>query len=913
MTDRNQRGFDDDAGALDLLKTRIAAFSASEAQANAVEPLLRTDRRALAEALADFEARHSGTSIPDQWAEPHRLLARCRLRDLPRDSEDKYLADWLLQSFHGIVPPPGVLLAAMLLFQAFELPLPDDLDRIPDWLLPDYLRFLLLEPKIFHELGDAERYHGHVTEAVALLHRYILRRPSAPLSNTLLEIFIDETTHIQIYFNEHDLKRFNRDRAQLFESWLIANGFLLAHVFPLPAAAAPRERRLRIGVLCHNFAPQTETYFTLAYIERLPREHCHLTLYALQQSDHPLARHAAGIADEMVSLPHGNLPAAAARIRADDLDLLLIGTNVTVLGGALTLLACFRLARVQVISASSPVTSGLTSADWFLNAEHNETEEGARTQYTEQVYRMPGMLTRYAYHLDTDPRTITIGRAELGIPEDAVVFFSASNFFKVIPELSALWARVMAQVPEAWLVLMPFNPNWDQKYLSEPFCARVRCQVEEAGGDPLRALIIETVPTRADLHAVMALGDIYLDSYPFAGACSLLDPLLMGLPVVARTGRTFRGSVGAGMLRGLGLGDMAVANDEAYVARAVSLARDPELRKQARARIEAAMLPHNPVYDSQTGSRNFEAAVLDLVSRSEAADAALLQQPADRLRAAIERLAGELAQSGNAWFRSLNDVELVRVLLVPYFQSLHEDGQTPHMLDVGACAGQMAEPFLAMGWKAELFEPDPACQDTLSRLAAEHGTRASVHRLAISDRDDTDVTFCQSAIGLSGLSPSPYAATQATLRVPSTRLDTFARSNALKRVDLLKIDAEGWDFAALRSHDFSVLPPRLVMVEFGTEFPQQNAESVMAGIADLAHHGYDALVFSYEDDGNFKRQVWRYSLIAAEFSSLVARKDGHAAGNILFFRRDDRVFLVTVLRLFLGFLPPRERTRFAPN
>ena len=31
----------------------------------------------------------------------------------------------------------------------------------------------------------------------------------------------------------------------------------------------------------------------------------------------------------------------------------------------------------------------------------------------------------------------------------------------------------------------------------------------------------------------------------------------------------------------------------------------------------------------------------------------------------------------------------------------------------------------------------------------------------------------------------------------------------------------------------------------------------------MADRGYEALVFSYEDDGNFKRQVWRYGLIAA--------------------------------------------------
>jgi len=99
------------------------------------------------------------------------------------------------------------------------------------------------------------------------------------------------------------------------------------------------------------------------------------------------------------------------------------------------------------------------------------------------------------------------------------------------------------------------------------------------------------------------------------------------------------------------------------------------------------------------------------------------------------------------------------------------------------------------------------------------------------------------------------------------------------------------------------------MVEFGTNFERQRAAAVAAGISDMARHGYDALVFSYEDDGNFARQVRQYRLIAAKFGTMVARRDGFASGNIVFFKRDDGPFLAVVLRLFLGFLPPHQRGR----
>lgn len=889
-------------GDLDRLKERVAAFSASEVEAQEIEPLLREDRLAFAAASSalgdeDAAARFAGL------AGPHRLLLNSGLRELPREPAEQALADGLRRRFTDGLPPPGPLLAAMLLFQAFELPLPKDLDRVPQWLLPDYARFLLLRPRIFHQPGDGERYARFLDEAVALLRGYIVRQPPAPLSDALGDIFIDESTFTQVYFNEANLRQLYRNRAEIIEHWLLARGAPLAHLF------APRDagRRLRVGILGQHLGAQTESYFTLAHIERLPRDRCDLRIYVMNEPADDLARYAAGLCDEMVVLPEKSVFAAAIRLRADELDFLLIASNITVVANPLALLSHFRLARVQVVSASSPVTSGMTSADWFLNAEYNETEDGVLNQYTEQVYRMPGMVTRYAYQHDRDPLTTRTGRSDLGIPANALVYFSASNFFKVIPEVSALWARVLAAVPDAWLVLMPFNQNWSNSYLSQPFCVRVLAQVEAAGGDPGRVLIIDSVPTRADLHSVMSVADIYLDSYPFAGACSLLDPLLVGLPVVARTGRTFRGSVGAGMLRGLGLGDMAVEGEAAYLARAVSLGRDPVLRSREGNRVKAALLPRNPVYDSETGSRNLEAAVIDLVTRSDAADAVLLRQPVYRLREAVDRVAGELARDGNRWFSTLNDLQLVRMLLVPYFQSLPAENTPRRMLDVGACAGQMAAPFLAMGWEADLFEPDPACEQWLAVLAAQHGGRATVHRMAVAEREDAGATFHQSATGLSGLSPSPYAATASILSVRSIRLDSFARSQQLGRVDLLKIDAEGWDFEALRSHDFKALPPRIAMVEFGTNFARQDVPTVMSGVAEMARHGYDALVFSYEDDGNFQRQVWRYRLIGAGFGAPLPRKDGHAAGNILFFRRDDAVFLATALRMFLSFLPARER------
>src|SRR5260221_6608570 len=106
---------------LESLKSVIQAFGASEDDAQALEPQLRSRRRALAEeflALGDEQAR-ARFSSPD--GEALRLILDCGLRDLERDAQDEVLAGKTLARLSATTPPAGrALLAAMLLFHCFE-------------------------------------------------------------------------------------------------------------------------------------------------------------------------------------------------------------------------------------------------------------------------------------------------------------------------------------------------------------------------------------------------------------------------------------------------------------------------------------------------------------------------------------------------------------------------------------------------------------------------------------------------------------------------------------------------------------------------------------------------------------------------------------------------------------------------
>jgi FkbM family methyltransferase len=231
------------------------------------------------------------------------------------------------------------------------------------------------------------------------------------------------------------------------------------------------------------------------------------------------------------------------------------------------------------------------------------------------------------------------------------------------------------------------------------------------------------------------------------------------------------------------------------------------------------------------------------------------------------------------------------------------------MVDVGACHGHLAVFFLQMGWRAELFEPDPNPLVGLRTFAASYAGKARIHPFAVSDRAAEVVEFHQSGhAGLSGLGASPHGGDERLIQVRCVRLGDFLGEQTVKHVEFLKIDAECWDFTVLETHDFENLPPRIVMVEYGAGQNSRLLAEVKQGVARMAERGYEAVVFEYDDDGNFKQGLWEYRLINIYIDRPFEPSHDRSFGNIVFYRNGDRAFLATLIAMLESFRDTRRGT-----
>jgi hypothetical protein len=192
-----------------------------------------------------------------------------------------------------------------------------------------------------------------------------------------------------------------------------------------------------------------------------------------------------------------------------------------------------------------------------------------------------------------------MSRKQLNIDENAVVYISGANFYKIIPEVEATWVQIITQVPNSILLLYPFNPNWAPSYPIEAFKERFSATLSQHGVSEERLVLLNALPNRADIKEYLKLANIYLDAYPFSGMTSLIDPLQVGLPTIVMQGESARSRRGASLLRCLEIPELIADSEEAYIQLAVDLGNNSNLRVAYGDRIETKMQANPQFLDSR--------------------------------------------------------------------------------------------------------------------------------------------------------------------------------------------------------------------------------------------------------------------------------------------------------------------------
>jgi predicted O-linked N-acetylglucosamine transferase (SPINDLY family)/predicted SAM-dependent methyltransferase len=504
------------------------------------------------------------------------------------------------------------LMAAQTYYHANNLRLCKDLSHIPVWLTIDYIRCIFSAPVKFKLINEAANYYTFIQNWMDYIHNHIFDNFEDTFWLNTVSALIQRSNFMPVYFNEENLKHIYIQRADIIKLYLENHGCEIEYIFP-PRPA--NRKKIRLGIISNYFNPSAETFAALPVYEYLG-EDFEVFLYSFKKTDHPLERYCYSCANSSVVL-HNDLPEQVKTIREDELDILFFASNVTIIANPICLLATHRLARIQVTSNASVVTTGIKNMDYFLSGMLTDPSPIAKEQYREKLIQLPGTIHCFSYGDFVETSSIAIERQNLGIAENTIVFTSGANCYKIIPELIHTWAKIISAVPNSMIMLFPFGPNWSNSYQKQDFEKYLHKIFAEYGvtSDRVIALDPQPIPNREDLKKYFKLADIYLDSYPFAGTTSLIEPLQVGLPVIARQGNCFRSAMGAAMIQSLGISDLVADSEESYIQLAVNLGNNLALRQQKSTEVQTKM-QHNPSFlDSRAYSAKIGELFIDLFAQ----------------------------------------------------------------------------------------------------------------------------------------------------------------------------------------------------------------------------------------------------------------------------------------------------------
>jgi protein O-GlcNAc transferase len=353
------------------------------------------------------------------------------------------------------------------------------------------------------------------------------------------------------------------------------------------ARAAPALRqggeKLRVGYLSEHFRRHATTHLIAEVLERHDPAKIELFLYSYGPDDRSAERARIAKAGSFVELAGLDDDAAAARIAADGLDVLvdLMGYVEKNRFGIVRR----KPAPLVVEWLGYPATTGDGCVDWVF-ADATALPPNAEAAWTERVWRLP-----CAYQPNDRARPVADkpSRASAGLPERGFVFCCFNHAWKLTPSVFDAWLRILAAVPESVLWL-----------LDGPHAANLRARAAENGIEPTRLVFAPPLPLDRHL-ARLARADLALDTAPYGMHTTASDALWVGVPVLTAPGAGFPSRVAASLARAAGQAGGIVESDS-YETEAIALARAPE----RLAALKAGISRDAPLFDAEAMARALE-------------------------------------------------------------------------------------------------------------------------------------------------------------------------------------------------------------------------------------------------------------------------------------------------------------------
>ncbi len=383
---------------------------------------------------------------------------------------------------------------------------------------------------------------------------------------------------------------------------LAINASLGATIRKILPARPSRDGRLRIGLLAQNLADARARNALARQLALHDASRFAIHVYA------PTPRPQAWMTDELrhlaasvTEIAHMTVPEAVARIRLDQLDLLMDSTFYT--PWCRPEIPASRVAPVQICQLTwqrhqPQHVHKYNMSDRFV---HPDDADPARYGV---ICRLPETcwLATNDDQPDASPR-----REDAGLPDDALVLSAFVPTIMIDPATFGVWMQVLRALPDAVLMLPGYAGAVRANLAREAAAAGVNGQ----------RLVFSGRGSRGETLARLALADLFIDPLRFNANHSVADSLRMGVPVVTCAGQSMASRLGGSVVRAAGLAECVLDSPASYRDAIIALGRDPSRLASLRGRL-AARKADAPFFDPAARVKEWEAAWTHMIERERA-------------------------------------------------------------------------------------------------------------------------------------------------------------------------------------------------------------------------------------------------------------------------------------------------------
>ncbi len=207
-------------------------------------------------------------------------------------------------------------------------------------------------------------------------------------------------------------------------------------------------------------------------------------------------------------------------------------------------------------------TTGMPQFDAIVGDAHVIPNEEAAF-YTEKILRVSG--TYLAFNVQYSTPDI-VPPPCLSAPNRALTFGCLAPQYKITPEVLAAWSQILAATPQTRLALQNTYLHNDQNR------ADIFARFAKLGIAPERLVLHPPAEHLAFLKTYGEI-DVALDTFPYSGGTTTMESLWQGVPVLTFEGDRWAARTTKSLLLAARLDDWVVRSRDAYVKRAIDLAR----------------------------------------------------------------------------------------------------------------------------------------------------------------------------------------------------------------------------------------------------------------------------------------------------------------------------------------------------